>query len=83
MKALCSSETRLASYGLLVKDTTLYPSFFSELTYTYTRKESNSVAHSLARQVVFFRDSIVWMYGIPPITSTFVQADKATFNEFE
>ena len=61
VKALCSSDTSLASYGLLVKDTTLYSSFFLELTYSYTRRESNRVAHNLARQAVFFRDSTVWM----------------------
>ena len=49
VKAPCSSDTSLASYGLLVKDTTLYSSFFLELTYSYTMRKSNRVAHSLAR----------------------------------
>ena len=81
-KALCSSDTSLASYGLLMKDTTLYSSLFSELTYSYTTRESNKIARSLAKQVVFFLYSMVWMYNIPLITS-FVQADEATFDEFE
>ena len=82
VKALCSSDTSLASYGLLMKDTTLYSSLFSELTYSYTTRESNRIARSLAKQVVFFLYSMVWMYNIPLITS-FVQADEATFDEFE
>ena len=82
VKALCSSDTSLASYGLLTKDTTIYSSLFLELTYSYTTRESNRIAHSLAKQAVFFLYSMVWIYNVPPITS-FVQADEATFDEFE
>ncbi|KAL0014909.1 hypothetical protein SO802_001978 [Lithocarpus litseifolius] len=49
VKALCSSDKGLASYGWLVKDTALYSGFFSESSHSHTRREGNRVAHGLAR----------------------------------
>ena len=69
VKALSSNDKRLASYKMLVKDTTLFSNFFSELSYSLTRREGNIVAYSLAKQAMFFQDSIVWIEDIPLITS--------------
>ena len=78
VKALCSSDKGLTSYGWLVSDTALYFGFFSELSYSRAMREGNRVAHSLTRQAVFFRDSTVWMEDVSHITYFFVQAGKAT-----
>ena len=78
VKALCSSDKGLTSYGWLVSDTALYFGFFLELSYSRTMREGNRVAHSLTRQAVFFRDSTLWMEDVSHITYFFVQVGKAT-----
>jgi len=46
----------LAPFGLLVKDGIGFAQFFSQLTYSYTKREGNKVAHSLAMLAINYPD---------------------------
>ena len=74
-KALTDEEPALTSYGLLVNDAKVLSRNFNQLLYSHTRREGNSVAHSLARYAVNIPDYLVWMEDIPPQFHFVVQAD--------
>ena len=51
---------------------------FQKLLYSHTKREGNSVAHSLARYANNIPDFLVWMEDVPPCIQSFVQADLAS-----
>lgn len=48
VKALGNLDNGFHSYGLLINDAALFSGLVSELLYSYTRRDGNKVAHSLA-----------------------------------
>ena len=50
---------------------------FQKLLYSHTKREGNSVAHSLARYANNIPDFLVWVEDVPPCIQSFVQADWA------
>ena len=51
-KALTDDEPALTPHGLLVNDAKVLSRNFDQLFYSYTRREGNFVAYSLARYVI-------------------------------
>lgn len=76
VKALRNLDNGLYSYGLLINDVAL----FSELSYSYTRRDGNKVAHSLARLATTTSKCIVWKEDVSTRTLSFVSIDLATLN---
>ena len=52
MKALTCKDNGLAPYAHLINYVSLFSGSFSELSYSHTRRDSNKVAHSLAKLVL-------------------------------
>ena len=52
MKALTCKDNGLAPYAHLINYMSLFSGSFSELSYSHTRRDSNKVAHSLAKLVL-------------------------------
>ena len=46
--------------------------FSSELSYSYTKREGNKVAHHLAKLAINFPDSVIWIEDVPPLVFSFV-----------
>ena len=68
MKALTEEEISLSSYSLLIADAKLCLlivdaklcfNVFNQLHYSHVRRESNKVAHNLARHVITVSDFIL------------------------
>ena len=55
----------LVPYGLLLEDVRILSQQFDELRYSHTKREDNSLAHSLARYAVGILDFLVWMEDVP------------------
>lgn len=73
--ALRTKNSGMASYGVLIDDARVLERNFTELTYSYTRREGNKVAHGLARLALNLSNTNVWIKDIPSSLSHFVQAD--------
>ena len=61
MKALATETRSLASFDVLIQDAKIFSNCYSKLLYSHTKRDSNKVAHSLARLAINFLDYIVWM----------------------
>ena len=66
IKALSDESVSLAPFGLLVEDVKVLSQCFSQLLYSHTKREGNSVAHSLARYAIDIPNFSVWMEDGPP-----------------
>ena len=66
IKALSDESVSLAPFGLLVEDVKVLFQCFSQLLYSHTKREGNSVAHSLARYAIDIPNFSVWMEDVPP-----------------
>ena len=66
IKDLMEDVFALASYGLLVDDVKVLSRNFVQLLHSRTRREGNSVAHSLTRYAINIPIFLVWMEDIPP-----------------
>ena len=78
IKALKEEEQLLSPTGLLLKDVKMLSQSFQKLLYSHTKREGNSVAHSLARYATSIPDFLVWMEDVPPCIQSLVQADLAS-----
>ena len=78
IKALREEEQFLSPIGLLLEDVRMLSLSFQKLLYSHTKREDNSVAHSLARYTDSIPDFLVWMEDVPPCIRSFVQADLAS-----
>ena len=65
MKALKSKNDSLSPTGLLVDDVKWVASSFERLVYSHVKRNSNRVAHSLAKNALRILDLQVWMEDIP------------------
>ena len=72
--ALKTKKPSLVSYGFLISDVYVFERFFfsSELSYSYTKREGNKVAHHLAKLAINFPDSVIWIEDVPPLVFSFV-----------
>ncbi|KAK9992096.1 hypothetical protein SO802_027081 [Lithocarpus litseifolius] len=77
--ALRTKNLGMASYGVFIDDARVLERNFIELAYSHTRRESNKVAHGLARLALNLSDTNVWMEDVPSSLSHFVQANIAFF----
>ena len=64
IKALKEEEQLLSPTGLLLKDVKMLSQSFQNLLYSHTKREGNSVAHSLARYASSIPDFLVWMEDV-------------------
>lgn len=58
-------EKVLVPCGLLLEDAKILSQQFDELLYSHTKREGNSLAHSLARYAVGIPDFLIWMENVP------------------
>ena len=65
IQALKSQEQNPCPLGLLVEDVKIYSSRFQRVLYSHVKRNSNSVAHYLARHVISIPDFQVWMEDVP------------------
>ena len=77
MTALKSKNPGLAPFGLLIQDSLTLSSGFSKLSYSYTEREGNIVAHNLAQLVVNFPNCVIWMEDVPSDVLSSYHADLA------
>ena len=66
IKALKEFEYPLSPSGLLLENIIMFSQKFDKMLYSYTKREGNFVAHSLARHTISILDFLVWMEDIPP-----------------
>ena len=70
----------LVPYGLLLEDAKFLSQQFEELRYSHTKREGNSLAHSLARYAIGIPDFLVWMEDIPSQFYSILQTDLSGFS---
>ena len=63
--ALNSKNTVLAPFGSLVQDSLTLSTGFSNLSYSHTKKEGNTVAHNLTKLAVNLTNCVIWMEDVP------------------
>ncbi|KAL4600491.1 hypothetical protein ACB092_11G202400 [Castanea dentata] len=78
--ALRNNSTYLSSFGLLIEDIKCNASFFNQSLYSHIKRESNMVAHNLARHSISISDFLVWMEIVLPPFVSLVLADIAGFS---
>ena len=67
----------LAPFGLLLQDSLAFSSGFTKLSYSYTKREGNTITHNLAKLAFNFTSCVIWMEDVPLDVMTSYQADLA------
>ena len=75
IQALKSEERSLSPIGLLIEDVKMFANNFVILLYSHIKKNSNRVAHSLAKNTLCMADFQVWMEDIPLHIVSILQLD--------
>nr|POF12608.1 hypothetical protein CFP56_25070 [Quercus suber] len=75
IKALKSAEDSLSPIGLLVDDVKWVGRSFEQLVYSHVKRNGNSAAHSLAKNVLRIPDSQVWMEDVPSHITSILDLD--------
>ena len=70
----------LVPYRLLLEDARILSEQFDELRYSHTKREGNSLVHSLARYVVGIPDFLVWMEDVPSQFYSVFQTNLSGFS---
>ena len=70
----------LVPYGLLLEDAMFLSQQFDELHYSHTKREGNSLAHSLVRYAVDILDFLVWMEDVSPQFYYILQTNLSDFS---
>ena len=78
IKALREEEQLLSPTSLLLEDVRMLSQSFQKLLYSHTKREGNSVAHSLARYASSIPKFFVWMEDVPPCIQSLIQDDLAS-----
>jgi len=65
-KALEDDVDFLTPFGLLVEDAKVLPQQFDQMLYSHTKRESNSLAHSLTRYAIGILYFLVWIKNVLP-----------------
>ena len=79
VKALREGTEFLLTMGLVLDEIRNMVNFFTELHYSYVKREGNIVAHKLARHAICVLDVVVWMEDIPLLLFPVVLANIADF----
>ena len=80
ISALREDGKVLVPYGLLLEDAKFLSQQFEELCYSHTKREGNSLAHSLVRSVISIQDFLVWMKDVPSQFYYVFQTDLPGFS---
>ena len=80
VNALKEGVCLLTPTGLLVEDVKVLSQCFDQLLYFHTKREGNSMAHSLAKYALRIPDFLVWMEDVPPQLHSVLQADLEGFS---
>ncbi|XP_075636521.1 uncharacterized protein LOC142608714 [Castanea sativa] len=80
IKALKEFEEMLSPTGLLLEDIRMFSQRCDALFYFHTKREGNSIAHSLARYALSIPDFLVWIKDVPTHIQHFVQADLVSLS---
>ncbi|XP_075656037.1 uncharacterized protein LOC142626133 [Castanea sativa] len=80
IKALKEFEDTLSPSGLLLEDIRMFSQRFDTFLYSHTRREGNSVAHSLARYALSIPNFLVWIEDVPPHIQHFVRVDLVSLS---
>ena len=70
-------ENSLALIASFIKDALLSSSPYDKLLYSYTRRDGNKFAHSLAKHSINVSNYAMWMENVPPPLYSVFQADLA------
>ena len=66
VKECNSSERGLSAYGHIVDDVKQSMVHLNYCIFSHTRRQSNQLAHALARRAITIRDFASWMESVPP-----------------
>ena len=75
-----NNELRLNDRSLLLKDAKFLFQQFEELRYSHTKREGNSLAHSLARYAIGIPDFLVWIENVSSQFYSVLQTDLWGFS---
>ena len=75
IKALKSTDDSLSPTGLLVDDVKWVASSFERLVYSHVKRNSNRVAHNLAKNALHILDLQVWMEDVPSHITSILDLD--------
>ena len=75
IKALREDASSISLIGLLIDDVKSLANSFDELSYSYTKREGNQVAHGLAKYAKSIPDLVVWLEDVSPQLLSVLQAD--------
>ena len=75
IQALKSEERSLSPIGLLIEDVKMFANNFVILLYSHIKKNSNRVAHSLAKSALCMADFQIWMEDVPLHIVSILQLD--------
>ena len=79
IKALKEDVHSLAPTSLLIEDVRILSQNFDQLLYSHTKREGNSMAHSLTRYAIGIPDFLVWMEDVPPHIWSVLQIDLVCY----
>ncbi|XP_075666340.1 uncharacterized protein LOC142636131 [Castanea sativa] len=77
IKALAREDFSLASVGHIIKDVSSMSGLLQTKSFSYVRRQGNSVAHALAQRAKFSFPVLVWMEDVPPNIYRFVFSDMS------
>ena len=75
IQALKSEKRSLSPTGLLIEDVKVFANNFVRLLYSHIKRNSNRVAHSLARNVLCIPNFQVWMEDVLSHSVSILQLD--------
>ncbi|XP_030936275.1 uncharacterized protein LOC115961430 [Quercus lobata] len=81
IEGLMEEERLLVPPGLLIEDANQLSQCIDELLYSHTKRDRNTLAHSLARYALGILDFLVWMENVPPQFQDILQADLLGLSE--
>ena len=75
IKAINNGGFLSSSFGHIIRDIKLLSSAFHKVSYSYTHRQGNRVAHRLARMACNFSPFQVWMEDVPPDVASIYLSD--------
>ncbi|KAK9985627.1 hypothetical protein SO802_030578 [Lithocarpus litseifolius] len=79
--ALAEADFGAATYSLFLKEANNFFPSYSKLSHSYTKRDGNKVAQSLAKSAINFPNCTIWMEDVPSQSLYFVQANLANLLE--
>ena len=75
IKTLDNEDFSSPSVGHIVKDIWSMSGLLQTKSFSYVRRQGNSMAHALAQRARFYFSVLVWMEDVPPDILCFVSSD--------